>query len=40
MVNYGHNPPCTLQLGYGVRPSKMGDFKKGEVCEFDRMWLP
>ena len=28
-----------LQIGYGIRPNKNAEFKKGEVVEFDRMWL-
>ena len=39
LVYYKNNVSGALQLGYGIRPNKMGDFKKGEVCEFDRMWL-
>jgi hypothetical protein len=39
LVYYNDNISGALQLGYGIRPNKTGDFKKGEVCEFDRMWL-
>lgn len=39
LVFYKNKLSGALQIGYGIRPSKNGNFKKGEVCEFDRMWL-
>ena len=39
LVYYNDNINGALQIGYGIRPEINGDFKKGEVVEFDRMWL-
>ena len=39
LVNYNNKVNGALQIGYGIRPEINGDFKKGEVVEFDRMWL-
>lgn len=39
LVYYKNNVSGVLQIGYGIRPNKNGKFSKGEVCEFDRMWL-
>ena len=39
LVYYNGFVSGALQIGYGIRPEKTGDFKKGEIVEFDRMWL-
>lgn len=39
LVYYNSKVSGALQIGYGIRPEINGDFKKGEVVEFDRMWL-
>tara|TARA_R110000868_G_scaffold322138_1_gene583127 strand:+ start:18 stop:644 length:627 start_codon:yes stop_codon:yes gene_type:complete len=39
LVYYHNNVSGALQVGHGIRPNKNGVFEKGEVCEFDRMWL-
>ena len=39
LVIYQNQVKGALQIGYGIRPEINGDFKKGEVFEFDRMWL-
>lgn len=39
LVYYKESIEGALQIGYGIRPEKNGEFKKGEVYEFDRMWL-
>jgi len=39
LVYYNDKISGALQIGYGIRPEINGDFNKGEVVEFDRMWL-
>tara|TARA_R100001463_G_scaffold45807_2_gene94257 strand:+ start:33 stop:650 length:618 start_codon:yes stop_codon:yes gene_type:complete len=39
LVYYKEKINGALQIGYGIRPKKNGEFKEGEVVEFDRMWL-
>jgi len=39
LVYYKNNINGALQIGYGIRPSINGNFKKNEIAEFDRMWL-
>mgnify|MGYP003124559052 FL=1 len=39
LVYYNNKINGALQIGYGIRPEINGEFKKGEVVEFDRMWL-
>ncbi len=39
LVYYKDNVSGALQVGYGIRPKINGNFKIGEVAEFDRMWL-
>tara|TARA_R110000744_G_C19100447_1_gene533499 strand:+ start:45 stop:686 length:642 start_codon:yes stop_codon:yes gene_type:complete len=39
LVIYENKVSGALQIGYGIRPNKNKNFKKGEVVEFDRMWL-
>jgi len=39
LVYYKDKISGALQIGYGIRPEINGGFKKGEVVEFDRMWL-
>jgi hypothetical protein len=39
LVYYKNNINGALQIGYGIRPDKNGNFKKNEIAEFDRMWL-
>jgi hypothetical protein len=39
LVYYKGKVSGALQIGYGIRPSINGEFKVGEVVEFDRMWL-
>ena len=39
LVYYNNKVKGALQIGYGIRPEKNGNFKKNEVVEFDRMWL-
>jgi hypothetical protein len=39
LVYYNDKVSGALQIGYGIRPEINGSFKKGEVVEFDRMWL-
>ena len=39
LVYYNDKVSGALQIGYGIRPEIIGEFNKGEVVEFDRMWL-
>jgi len=39
LVYYNNKINGALQVGYGIRPQKNGNFENGEVVEFDRMWL-
>ena len=39
LVYYKGEIKGALQLGYGIRPKKKGEFNPDEVREFDRMWL-
>ena len=39
LVYYNNKVSGALQIGYGIRPEKNGEFQKNEVVEFDRMWL-
>lgn len=39
LVYHNDKVSGALQIGYGIRPEINGNFKKGEVVEFDRMWL-
>lgn len=39
LVFYNGKVEGALQLGYGIRPKKKGDYNPEEVREFDRMWL-
>tara|TARA_R100001440_G_scaffold72183_1_gene95730 strand:+ start:318 stop:935 length:618 start_codon:yes stop_codon:yes gene_type:complete len=39
LVYYNEKVSGALQIGYGIKPKNNGNFKKGEVAEFDRMWL-
>ncbi len=39
LVYYNDKVSGALQIGYGIQPAKIGEFNKGEVVEFDRMWL-
>jgi len=39
LVYYHEKINGALQIGYGIRPDLNGNYKKGEVFEFDRMWL-
>ena len=39
LVYYKGEINGALQIGYGIRPKKTGEFQPGEVLEFDRMWL-
>ena len=39
LVYYKNKINGAIQVGYGIRPNKNGNFEKNEIAEFDRMWL-
>jgi len=39
LVYYKNKIAGALQIGYGIRPKKKGEYNYEDVREFDRMWL-